>query len=333
MGPASKSTSILGNQHAANFCVLLFSAIAAWLFPLETFLFAGVIIGPFHYLTEIAWLRKKDFYFRDGVIPPVAYLVVTVILCILAASDFTLHHGWTAYAVAALIVLSLSTLIRSIPVLIGILILVGATKFFIHGYALFLAAFVPTVIHVFVFTFIFLLSGALRGKRASGFGAFNAFLLLAIPVLLIRLPASLPMGLPGHAWMQSEALFSNVHEYIAGLMGLGMHFNAGAALEPNAILVFRFLGFIYLHHYLNWFAKTELLAWHKVSKRSWATVLVIYTLLITSYFFSFALGFYATYGLSLLHVLLELPLNWQAGAGIVVQPWTRWKARAIAEAA
>ena len=313
--------------------MLLFSAVAAWLFPLETFLVAGVIIGPFHYLTEIAWLRKKDFYFSTGIIPPTAYLAVTVFLCLAASLDLKVHRGWTVYAVAGLLVLSFSTLIRSIPVLLGMLALVAGTKFLIHGYGLFLAAFVPTVVHVYVFTFLFLVSGALRGKRASRFGAVNALLLLALPVLLLRLPATLPMGLPGHAWMQSEALFAGVHEYIAGLMGLGMHFNAGAALEPNAILVFRFLAFIYLHHYLNWFAKTELLAWHKVSPRAWATVLVIYTVLITSYFFSFALGFYATYALSLLHVLLELPLNWQAGAGIVQHPWKLYKARSVAEAA
>ena len=186
---------------------------------------------------------------------------------------------------------------------------------------------------MYVFTLIFLISGALRGKRASRFGVVNSLLLLALPVLLLRLPATLPMGLPGHAWMNSEALFAPVHEYIAGLMGLGMHFSASSALEPNAVLMFRLLAFIYLHHYLNWFAKTELLAWHKVSRRTWATVLVLYVTLLASYFFSFSLGFYATYALSLLHVLLELPLNWQAGAGIVVQPWKAWKARAVAEAA
>ena len=321
------------NQHAANFCVLLFSALAAWLFPLETFLIAGVVIGPFHYLTEIAWLRKKQFYFTGGLVSPTGYLLVVTLLCVIASLDLRLHRGWTAYAIAGLLVLSFSALIRNVPVLLGLLVLVGATKFFVHGYALFLAAFVPTVIHVYVFTFIFLVSGALRGKRASGFGVFNSFLLLALPVLLVRLPATLPMGVPGHAWMNSEALFAPVHEYIAGLLGLGMHFSAGAALSPNAILVFRFLAFIYLHHYLNWFAKTELLAWHKVSRRSWVTVLIVYTTLLASYFLNFGLGFYATYALSLLHVLLELPLNWQAGAGIVVKPWKAWKARATAEAA
>ncbi len=327
------TTSILHHQHAANLAVLLFSALAAWLFPLETFLIAGVVIGPFHYLTEIAWLRKKQFYFTSGLISPTAYLVTAVVLCGLAALDLRLHRGWTAYAVGGLLVLSFSALVRSIPVLVGMLALVAATRFFIHGYGLFLAAFVPTVLHVYVFTLLFLVSGALRGKHASRFGAVNSVLLLALPVALLRLPATLPMGLPGHAWMNSETLFAPVHEYIAGLLGLGMHFNAGSALSPNAILIFRFLAFIYLHHYLNWFAKTELLAWHKVSRRSWATVLCVYAMLLGSYFFSFALGFYATYALSLLHVLLELPLNWQAGASIARHPWKRWRARATAQAA
>lgn len=324
---AIKTSSVLRNQHAANFGVLVFSALAAWLFPLQTFLLAYVIVGPFHYLTEIAWLRKKEFYFGNGLISPSAYLATAIVLCGAASLDFKTHRGWTAYSVAGLLVLSFSTLVRNVPALLGMLALVAVTKFFVHGYGLFLAAFFPTIIHVYVFTFMFLVSGALRGKRASRFGVFNAFLLLALPVLLMRLPASLPMGIPGHAWMNSEALFAGVHEYIAGLLGLGMHFNPGGVLQPHAILIFRFLAFIYLHHYLNWFAKTELLAWHKVSRRTWITVLFLYAAFMGSYFCNFALGFYATFGLSLLHVLLELPLNWQVGAGIFAQPWRALKVR------
>ena len=137
--------------------------------------------------------------------------------------------------------------------------------------------------------------------------------------------------MPGSYWMASETTFAGLHEYIAGLLGLGMHFDPHHALEPNAIAVFRFLAFIYLHHYLNWFAKTELLAWHKVSRTSWLIIGLVYAAAIGSYAYSFAAGFYAAYFLSLLHVLLELPLNWRSGTGILVQPWTVWRARMQAD--
>jgi hypothetical protein len=322
-----KSSSGETNQHAVNLWVLLFSAALAWVAPLQTFIVAYAVIGPFHYLTEIAWLRKKEFFFGDGVVSPRIYLATASVLCVVASLDLYFKRGWAVYAIGALIVLSLGAMVRNVPVLMGALALVIATKFFVHGYGLFVAAFVPTVVHVYFFTLIFLVSGALRGKRMSVLGWVNPLLLIAIPLVMVRLSGRFGVGMPGAYWMASESSFKEIHEYISGLLGLGMHFDSGSALAPNTVATFRFLAFIYLHHYLNWFAKTELLAWHKVSRRSWVVVVAIYTAMIGSYAYDFAIGFYASYFLSLLHVLLELPLNWRSGVGIVAQPWSAWRAR------
>jgi hypothetical protein len=308
-----------------NLCALLVSAAAAWVAPLPTFIPAYAVLGPFLYLTEIAWLRKKDYYFGDGVVSPRVYLVISCLLCGVACLDLYFRRGWAAWAVGALIVLSLGALVKNIPVLLGALGLLFATRYFVHGYGLFLAAFVPTVVHVYLFTLMFVVSGAMRGAR-SILGWVNAALLVAIPLVLVRLGGD---GTPSAYWMASETSLAGLHEYIGGLMGLGMHFDAHSALEPNAVAVFRFLAFIYLHHYLNWFAKTELLAWHKVSRRSWVTIGAVYAAALGSYAYSFAAGFYAAYFLSLLHVLLELPLDWRSAVGIVAQPWQAWRARMI----
>jgi hypothetical protein len=315
------------SQHAVNLAVLLFSAATAWVAPLQTFIVAYAVIGPFHYLTEIAWLRKKEFFFGDGVVSPRVYLLTASVLCVFASLDLHFKRGWAVYAIGALIVLSLGAMVRNVPVLIGALALVFATKFFVHGYGLFVAAFVPTVVHVYFFTLIFLVSGALRGRRMSPLGWLNPLLLIAIPLVMVRLSGRYGVGMPGAYWMASETSFKEIHEYISGLLGLGMHFDSGSALAPSTVATFRFLAFIYLHHYLNWFAKTELLAWHKVSRRSWVAVVAIYAAMIGSYAYNFAIGFYASYFLSLLHVLLELPLNWRSGVGIFAQPWSAWRAR------
>jgi hypothetical protein len=315
------------SQHAVNLAVLLFSAAMAWVAPLQTFIVAYAVIGPFHYLTEIAWLRKKEFFFGDGVVSPRVYLLTASVLCVFASLDLHFKRGWAVYAIGALIVLSLGAMVRNVPVLIGALALVFATKFFVHGYGLFVAAFVPTVVHVYFFTLIFLVSGALRGRRMSPLGWLNPLLLIAIPLVMVRLSGRYGVGMPGAYWMASETSFKEIHEYISGLLGLGMHFDSGSALAPSTVATFRFLAFIYLHHYLNWFAKTELLAWHKVSRRSWVAVVAIYAAMIGSYAYHFAIGFYASYFLSLLHVLLELPLNWRSGVGIFAQPWSAWRAR------
>jgi hypothetical protein len=320
-----KSSSSVQNQHVVNLCALLVSAAAAWVAPLPTFILAYAVLGPFHYLTEIAWLKKKDFYFGDGVVSPRVYLAVSCLLCGVACLDLYLRRGWAAWAVGALIVLSLGALVKNVPVLLGALGLVFATRYFVHGYGLFLAAFVPTVVHVYVFTLMFVVAGAMRGRQTV-LGWVNPALLVAIPLVLVRLGGG---ATPSGYWMRSEVSQAGLHEYIGGLLGLGMHFDPHSALEPNAVAVFRFLAFIYLHHYLNWFAKTELLAWHKVSRRSWVAIGVAYSAALGSYAYSFATGFYVAYFLSLLHVLLELPLDWRSGVGIVMQPWRTWRARMI----
>ena len=44
--------------------VVIVFAIAI-IIPFELFLFAYAILGPLHYLSEIAWLEKKNFFFND----------------------------------------------------------------------------------------------------------------------------------------------------------------------------------------------------------------------------------------------------------------------------
>lgn len=316
-------------RDGVNLLALTVSAIAAMLWPLPTFILAYAVLGPFHYLTEIAWLKKKQFFFNDGVVSPGMYLAVAIALCVLASLDLHFRRGWTAYAVGGLLVLSLGALVKNVWVLLGAFALAIATRFFVHGYGLFLAAFVPTVVHVYFFTLMFLVSGVMRAKRRGWLAWLNPMLLLCVPVLLVKMPGSFGAA-PGAFWMSGETLFAALHEYLAGLAGLGMHFDLAGKLEPNAVAVFRVLAFIYLHHYLNWFAKTELLAWHKVSARTWWLIGIVYAGALGSYAYSFAFGFYAAYFLSLLHVLLELPLNWHTGASLLAKPVAQWRERKLA---
>ena len=70
-----------------------------------------------------------------------------------------------------------------------------------------------------------------------------------------------------------------------------------------------FLGFVYAYHYVNWFLKTGLLGWHRVSL--WRLVLLVsaWTVVMFAYAQSIVLGLVVSLPLSLGHVLLELPLN------------------------
>jgi hypothetical protein len=49
----------------ANIGLMLLSAVLAFILPFELFLFSYAVLGPLHYLTEIGWLHKKN-YFTKG---------------------------------------------------------------------------------------------------------------------------------------------------------------------------------------------------------------------------------------------------------------------------
>src|SRR4029077_13614809 len=48
-----------------NMGLMLFSCFVAYFVPFELFLLAYAILGPLHYLTEISWLQKKNFYIKS----------------------------------------------------------------------------------------------------------------------------------------------------------------------------------------------------------------------------------------------------------------------------
>jgi hypothetical protein len=50
-----------------NIGLMALSCMAAFLVPFELFLFSYAVLGPLHYLTEIGWLHKRN-YFATGTI-------------------------------------------------------------------------------------------------------------------------------------------------------------------------------------------------------------------------------------------------------------------------
>jgi hypothetical protein len=315
---------LLKNQHVSNFVALGVSAVAASLAPLQVFIFVYAFVGPLHYLTEIAWLKKKGFYFGAGVVTERAYVAIAAVLCVAVSVDFYIHRGLTGYAIGILMVLSLGALVRSPYVLLSALAAGFVAKFFVHGLVIFVAAILPTIVHVYVFTMLFMVSGLLREKRRTALAWANPFLLLGLPVVLLMARWSYPT--PGSYWINAEAGFSALHGYLAGLLGHNLHPDASILADPAAAGVLRFLAFIYMFHYLNWFAKTELLEWHKVSRRSWAWIAALYSVSVGCYLWSFMVGFYLVNFLSMLHVFLEFPLNWHTGRFLtkaVARLWNR----------
>src|ERR1700730_10095649 len=69
------------------------------------------------------------------------------------------------------------------------------------------------------------------------------------------------------------------------------------------------LSFVYTYHYLNWFIKVRVISWHKIPKPRLAGIAGLSATATGLYLYDYSLGLKLLFSLSLLHVVLEFPLN------------------------
>jgi hypothetical protein len=309
------------NSRRSDFTALLISGVAAALAPVQVFLLAYIVLGPFHYLTEVEWLRKREFYFQRGVISPRLYGFLAAALALLAAADFFLKRGFGYWIIGLLLLLSLSVWISNKYVLMAIAVAGVVTKVFSPGLVFVIAVGVPTLVHVFFFTWIFMVNGAIRTQGAGMRRWVNPVLMLAVTTILLVLP--MHYGAPGRVWLRMEAdSFGPTLQVMARSLHHTMTLDGGIASDPLVAGMLRIFAFAYMFHYLNWFGKKDLLGWHRISGRTWAVIGILYVISVGLYGWNFRVGFMVANFLSLLHVLMEFPLDWTA-LGFVLFRWRR----------
>src|SRR5450432_3798990 len=49
-----------------NIGLMIVSCAAAFALPFELFLFSYAVLGPLHYLTQIAWMHDRGYFTRDA---------------------------------------------------------------------------------------------------------------------------------------------------------------------------------------------------------------------------------------------------------------------------
>ena len=188
----------------ANIGLMLITAVLAYFFPFETFLLAYAYLGPLHYLTEISWLHDRN-YFSKGKYDFVVLLLVGILLSYAAfAKDFGVSVEVYDYFVKmnlfdkllvfALFSAILFALVKNLFVkIIAILFLFV----FVSGWlspdnsiansesttVFALTSLVPTLIHVYLFTGLFMLFGSLKTRSVSGMWQMVGF--VTVPLLLV----------------------------------------------------------------------------------------------------------------------------------------------------
>ncbi|MFM1946783.1 MAG: hypothetical protein RL207_1066 [Bacteroidota bacterium] len=188
----------------ANIGLMLITAVLAYFFPFETFLLAYAYLGPLHYLTEISWLHDRNYYAK-GKYDFVVLLLVGILLSYAAfAKDFGVSVEVYDYFVKmnlfdkllvfALFSAILFALVKNLFVkIIAILFLFV----FVSGWlspdnsiansesttVFALTSLVPTLIHVYLFTGLFMLFGSLKTRSVSGMWQMVGF--VTVPLLLV----------------------------------------------------------------------------------------------------------------------------------------------------
>lgn len=320
-----------------NIALILLSLILAYLFPLELFVVAFITLGPLHYFTEINWLDKKNYFIQGSKrtwfwigLSTTALIMLPKYYFYLSGStsgttyDFIQNlNNWTnAFIFLSLIAAIGFVLIKKRIYWVVLMVPSVICAWFLNSqqtYTQLVGVLIPTVIHVYIFTILFMAYGAKKAKSTAGYIAVGVAILA--PLLIAGI------NLDGQTYLFGDAMksifvehnFHNTPVRTAQFIGL-TDVNAFYFYQPLYLKMMMFLSFIYLYHYLNWFSKTSLIQWHKTLTRK-RTLLIagMWVGLMILFYFSFDLAMMIAFFFSFLHVILEFPLNVFSVKGILTK--------------
>ncbi len=303
-----------------NIGLMLLATVVAFILPFELFLFSYAVLGPLHYLTEINWLHKRN-YFNSHKVSNI--LLFTLVSALVFAGLIGLnerfdsmqaHFVFVAFFGALVFLYINNAIVRLVLVLALFLFAFVIALDEIGFAAIFLLVLLPTVIHVFFFTGAFMLYGALKSKSKSGLISMVVFAACAISFFLF-----VPSGKAYNDSyiLESYALFTEVNYQIGQLLGLGLSRTVESIYQSDAgLMIMRFLAFAYTYHYLNWFSKTSIIKWHQVKRSTLLITLCIWAVSVGIYISNYETGLIWLFFLSFLHVTMEFPLNFRSFIGI-----------------
>lgn len=286
------------------------SLLVAYILPFQLFLLSYALLGPLHYLTEIRWLHGRRLFTEDNRdFVPFLAIAGLVFLSILTTE---LIITACIFAVVALSVRNLWLKVAAL--LAGTVIAIASTSLFPELTLAFFGILLPTVVHVFIFTALFMLYGALKSKSWRGLLSFWMLLGSALFIVVFRPSEALPLN--SVYVFENFTYFASVSSYSSASLGSGFLTLQQVFFSETGLVIARFLAFAYTYHYLNWFSKTKIIGWQKGSKHITYAIVAIWIASIGLYAYDYRVGLEWLFVLSLGHVLLELPLNFKTMAGI-----------------
>ena len=275
---------------------LLLGALAlAYLLPFELLVLSYTVLGPAHYLTEISWLHDRRYFL------PHRGLALLLALVALGAM-FMADQFWLGALIAfCFVACAALAAVRSRLAGLAFLVIAAVSFALLSRFEVpfgLVWVLLPTVIHVSVFTLIFMTVGAFKSRSVVQFGLIGIYL-WAIALILL-LPPSATTVIPLLAEIGNR-YFGDIAPALGTVLGIP-HLTFDARITG-------LLSFVYTYHYLNWFIKADVIRWAAVPKPRLAAIAVLSLAATGLYLYNYVYGFFLLFLLSLMHVLLEFPLN------------------------
>lgn len=302
------------NIDRLNIGLIAVSTLLAVRWPFETLLLAYAVLGPLHYMTEISWLHDRNYFLprrRDAwplVIGGLASMIALIVIAGLGGDSLHRAVGngtlfaLLGFALVMVLTPSWPKRLLALAALVPACLFLGSST----GFADSLAGYIPTVIHIYVFTGLFMVLGWLR--RPSGDSASALAVYLLCPLLCWLAPLGFSAAASGWAERSFVGTLGPINELILGDAGLTLD-PAQLVEHPVSILITRVLALAYLYHYLNWFSKVEVIGWARISPTRAVAIVSLWIGAVALYFHNYVLGFAVLLILSFMHVVLEFPLN------------------------
>src|SRR6202042_2293156 len=274
---------------------LMLAALAiTYLVPFELLLLSYVVLGPAHYFTEISWLHDRKYFLprRNVAFGLAGVAIVAALIDNAAWFGFVI---WMAFVACALLTTTTAAQSAALTIVaLGVTAVMAA-----NGSSLaVLGILLPTLIHVSLFTLVFMVLGAVRS--GSKMQALLVLLYLAAILILLVVPPSAETQIPAFAKVAQEDF---------GKVEPALEWPIGIVTKKLDARLTSLLAFVYTYHYLNWFIKAEVIRWAAIPRLRLALVAAASAASTALYFYDYAFGFTVLLALSLVHVVLEFPLN------------------------
>ncbi len=303
-----------------NIGLIVISLVVAYFTPFALFLVAYAVLGPLHYITEINWLADRRFFVGQpkGMIWAIgfaAFIAVATfarindwhseyyVLRFVVESSNAIIFGWLVLALGFVFAKRTIHWVLFIASWLVVSLLLSGTPVFV----IIVGMLLPTLVHVYIFTFFFMVYGAMQSRSAPGFLAAGVLLLVPLVIAISGFQSPSPGTLIKDTFLETG--FQELNYLILRVAG-----SSSTGETPVSPYLFAkaqvFISFAYTYHYLNWFSKTTIIGWHRrLSKPKVLLMLATWLGLVGLFAYDYQVGLLCALFFSFLHVFLEFPLN------------------------